>query len=399
MDTFSLAFGVASLFISLLAGNLNAAFIPSYTSLRTQCNGATARALFQSLLWRLALALGFLALTLALTCPIWLHWIAPRWAPLDLARLRHLLFLFLAWVPFGGITMLSAAALQGEERFAVPALLPALTSLTIIGALALSAGHSAFPIGWGIFVGTILEVMILVRILRWYSPRREPMNIPSLSKAISSVGHQYLPTVAAGILINTTPLVDMAIAGWLPPGTVAILAYANKVPSVVISLSAGALGTTLLPVLSRMVAERQWKAIHRLVGQASLLACVAGVSGALILGFCSPWIVRLLFMRGAFHPDRVPTVSNVQVFYLLQLPFALGSTIMVRLISALQGNHILFWGTLISASLNLGLDLLFLPFLGTQGIALSTVCVAASAWVFLSFWALRLLRTRERMVQ
>jgi putative peptidoglycan lipid II flippase len=68
----------------------------------------------------------------------------------------------------------------------------------------------------------------------------------------------------------------------------------------------------------------------------------------------------------------------------------------VRLISALQGNHLLLWGTIISAMLNVGLDLLFLPRLGARGIALSTTCVAAVACAFLSFWALRLLRSRER---
>ena len=396
MDTFSLAFGFASLLVSLFAGNLNAAFIPSYARLGASCNHSTARALYQILRRRLGLALGLLSLGLAATSVLWVPWLTPRWSVADQTHLRHLLFLLLAWVPLAGAALLSAAALQGEERFTAPALLPALSSLAILGTLALSTTRSAFPLGWGVLIGASAEMLALAWVLRRYAPPREAVGSTALREALPTVGRQYLPTLAAGLLINTTPLVDYAIAGWLPPGAIATLAYASKVPAVALTLSAGALGTTLLPALSRMAGEEQWAAIRRLVLQASLLAFGAGTLGALLLGACSPRIVHLLFQRGAFGAEQVPEVSGVQVLYLLQLPFALGSTVMVRLISALQGNHLLLWGTIISAMLNVGLDLLFLPRLGARGISLSTTCVAAVACAFLSFWALRLLRSRER---
>ena len=396
MDAFALAFGFACFLSNLLANNLNSAFIPSYARIAIQCNRSTARGLHGRVLWRLALALFGITLLIGLNLNGVVHWLAPRWSNSELVRLHAILRVLLLWVPISGLGFLSAATLQGEERFMVPIFVTAISPLAILALLAFSGSASALPLAWGLLLGGTAEGLTLAWVLRMTAPPPSSVDTHAISAALPVVWSQYLPALAAGILINTTPLVDMAIAGRLPPGAVATLAYANKIPAVAISLSAGALGTTLLPTLSRMAKEQAFAGIRRLIYQASALAMVAGALAALVFGLVSPWLVRLLFQRGAFHAAQTGAVASVQILYLLQLPFTLGGIVMVRLISALQGNRILLWGTVLTASLNLGLDLLFLPCLGARGIALSSACVALPTWLFLAFHALRLLRNRER---
>ena len=396
MDTFTLAFGFAGCLLTLVADNLKAALIPAYTGLMVRSNGATSRSLFRRLFGRLALALCALALAFSLILGLVAHGLAPTWSAVDLGALRATLRVLLLWVPIYGVTCLFAAALQAEERFLAALGVTAVSPLAILALLACNRSVSGMSLAWSVVLGGAGECLLLAWVLRATAPAALPVDDHAVARALPRVWSQYLPTLAAGVLINTAPLVDMIIAGRLPQGAVAALAYGNKVPAVVMTLSAGALGTTMLPALSRMASGGDFQGIRRLVYRASALAMASGTFAALVLGAASPWIIQLLFRHGAFQPAQVRPVAWIQALYLLQLPLYMAAIIMVRLISALQGNQILFWGTLLSGSLNLGLDLLFLPHLGAKGIALASACVTLPTWLYLSVAATRLLRRRER---
>ena len=396
MDTFTLAFGFASFLVSLLAGNLKAAFIPAYTGMAVQCNGATTRSLYGRIRWRLALALSAVALAIGLNLGRVAHGLAPKWSAADLLHLGASLRILLLWVPIYGMTFLSAAALQAEERFMAALWVTAISPLAILAVVTCASPVHAGTLAWGVVLGGTVEGLLLAWVLRATPPPPLPVDDEAISRTLPRVWSQYLPTLAAGILINTTPLVDLVIAGRLPQGAVSALAYGNKLPAVAMALSAGALGTTLLPALSRMAGERDFAGIRLLVRGASALAMAAGALAVLVLGAGSPLIVKVLFQRGAFQAAQVGPVAWIQCLYLLQLPFHLAGIVMVHLICALQGNPVLVWGTLLTASLNLGLDLLFLPYLGAKGIALASACATVPTWLFLSLAAFRLLRRRER---
>ena len=64
-------------------------------------------------------------------------------------------------------------------------------------------------------------------------------------------------------------------------------------------------------------------------------------------------------------------------------------------IQALKRNQILMWGTLISVSLNITLNYLFMKVMGLPGIALSTSVVYAVAFCYLGFMLKRLIRKHE----
>jgi len=69
--------------------------------------------------------------------------------------------------------------------------------------------------------------------------------------------------------------------------------------------------------------------------------------------------------------------------YVLQVPFYTLGILFVRLISSIQANYILMWGTVISFILNITLDYLLMRILGVAGIALSTTLVYMTSCVFL----------------
>jgi putative peptidoglycan lipid II flippase len=110
------------------------------------------------------------------------------------------------------------------------------------------------------------------------------------------------------------------------------------------------------------------------------------------LVYFSEPLVRLFFERGAFTSGDTYLVSQVQVLFLLQVPFYFLSILIVRLISSLQANHILLWGAVISLPLSVILNYLFMQWLGVAGIALSTSMVYFVSFCYLLYMLLGLLK-------
>ena len=100
--------------------------------------------------------------------------------------------------------------------------------------------------------------------------------------------------------------------------------------------------------------------------------------------FFSDLIVETLFERGAFGSEDTKQVSQIQMFYALQIPFYILGILAVRLISSLKSNYILMYGAAISLPLNIALNYVFMQWFGVSGIALSTACVYLVSFIFLT---------------
>lgn len=395
MDIYTLAFSVASFPLGLLAGNLREAFIPVYVGLRSQGKFGEAWSLHHAVNRRLLAAMTLLGLVIALTVPYWSALMVPSWSLADRARFHWVLRVLLVTLPQGGTVMFIGSVLQGQNRFTVPALTPVLPTLAVIlGLLALPHSWGAFQLSAGLILGGVLELGVLLWILRRIDPDPGEADTELCTESLRIVGRLYLPAIGAGLFMATTPLVDMVIAAWLPPGAVSTLAYANKIPAVVILFS-GALGTTISPTFSHLAGLGEWTQLRAKATQAFVMILGATLLITPVLCLASPLLVKLLFHRGSFGMDQVRIVSSVQTIYFLQIPLFVPAILSVRLLHAMRQQRIIMYGTILSAGLNLGLDLAFLPILGVRGIALSTVFVYLAAIIFLTACAHVQLKARE----
>ncbi|NJM45608.1 MAG: hypothetical protein HC860_05050 [Alkalinema sp. RU_4_3] len=81
-------------------------------------------------------------------------------------------------------------------------------------------------------------------------------------------------------------------------------------------------------------------------------------------------------------------MAQVQAAFALQIPFHLCGIITVRLLSAAKANQVMLYSALISLTVNVVLNLLFMRWWGVAGIALSTSCVYIVSACFL-WWSWR----------
>jgi putative peptidoglycan lipid II flippase len=173
------------------------------------------------------------------------------------------------------------------------------------------------------------------------------------------------------------------MAAMLSSGSVAAVNYGYRVISFPISLATTALGAAVIPYFSKMVAHQDWGKIRHTLQRYLLLSFVCSIpmTGFIIL-FSTP-IVQLMFQRGSFTENDTGLVSQIQALFALQIPFVVGSILLVRLISSLQKNRVLMWGALLNLLSNVILNFLLMKKLGVAGIALSTSCVMMISFCFL----------------
>jgi putative peptidoglycan lipid II flippase len=392
IDAFLIAFLIPSFLINVVANSLNAALIPTYIQVREQQGpGAAGRLLAGSMV----VSLGVLSLVMVMVAglaPFYLPKLAPGFGPEKLQLTLQLLRVMVPLIAISGLSVLWGAVLNAGERFALVALAPSLTSITIVGLLLAWPRLQGFALALGLLVGAVLELGLI----GWSLGRRRLAVLPrwtGWSPELRQVVGQFLPVMAGACVFSSSELIDQSMASHLPAGSVAALGYGNKMISLPMTLLSTAIGTAVMPYFAQLVAQGRWGEIRQLLWRMlpwMFLTC-SGLAAGLAI-FAVP-IVRLLFEHGAFGPEDTILVARVQAGFALQIPFHICAIVIVRLLSAMKENQVVFYGSFISITLNFLMNLLFMHWFGVSGIALSTSCVYIMSAIYL-LWSWRRISQR-----
>ena len=396
LDAFLIALMIPSLLIAIIAGSFNSALIPTYIKVRDLEGKAVAQKLFAgATVWSLGLLIITTVVILA-TSPLYLPSITGGFAPAKLALTYRLLWLISPMILLTGVSTIWGAILNAGERFALVALAPILTSAVTIVLLLVNPTWGVFNLGMGMIVGQLLEMVVVGSALR----RQGISLMPSwhgFDANLKEVAGQYAPMIAGAFLMCSTGLVDQSMAAMLPSGSVAALAYGNRIIALPIVIATTALSTAVIPYFSKMVALNDWKGLRRsLKSYLGLIFAVTIPFAGLIIIF-SEQIVRLLLQRGSFNAENTHLVAQIQACFALEIPFYIGCILVVRLLSSMRNNTIIMWGSACNLIINISLNYLLMQWFGIVGIALSTSFVYLFSFVFLLFFLIKDLRAVEQI--
>jgi putative peptidoglycan lipid II flippase len=399
MDAFLVAALIPTLLVNLVAESMNQALVPTLIRVREREGRESAERLFASCTLWLCLLLATASVLILLTSHAFFPLLAAEFPPAKLALSRQLFYALVPIVLMTGIATHCTAVLNSFERFVLPALAPVVISLSIIvGALGFGARFGIVAMVWATLFGSLAHVVLVVGMmarhgyrfrLRWYG----------MTEPVREVGRQYGPVLLSGVVSSGGLLVDQAMAAMLVSGSVAALAYANRFVSVVLTLFAGAISTAIIPYFSQMVAHSDWRGCRASVHYWLRRTALVSVPVALMLIAGARPLVRIFFEHGAFHAADTEVVTRVLRMYALQIPFYIVSRVDYRLLVALRRTDLIFWCGTINLALDVLLNLLFMRWLGVAGIALATSVWTLSTFLFLRFWAHRLLALAEKRMQ
>ena len=392
-DAFFVAFKLPNFFRRLFAeGAFNAAFVPLFSDLLTkQGLAAAARFAEQALSVLLAVLLLFVT-AMQIGMPWVMHALAPGFADdpakFDLAVLfTQLTFPYLLFI---SLVSLLGGLLNSLQRFAAMAATPILLNVCLIAALTLAAPHMATPghaLAWGVAVAGMAQFLWLV-----FACRRAGialrLPLPRLTPKVRELLRLMLPAALGAGVVQVNLVIDVILASLLPEGSVSYLFYADRINQLPVGVVGVAVGTALLPLLSRQVAAADEGAARHSLNRAielSLLLAVPAMAALIAIG---PEVTATLFERGAFGETQSRATALALAAYTVGLP----AYVLVKVLGpgyfARRDTRTPVAIAAVAMTVNVVLNLILMQFLLHAGLALAT---AISAWlnVGLLAWGLR----------
>src|SRR3974377_879227 len=324
-DAFFVAQRLPNLFRSLFAeGAFSAAFVPLFAGTMAEHGKEPARIFAEdTLAVLLAALLGFVLLG-EIFMPAVLDLIAPgfRQQPdkfelaVDLARITFPYLLFIALVALQG------GVLNSVERFAAAPPTPILVYLFLIAALLLMRQFNwrdGRALAWAVIAAGFAQFLWL-----FFACARAGfalcLPMPRLTQGGGRPPAVMAPgTIGAGVT-QLNLLLSTDLASLLPSGSVSYLYYADRLNQLPLGVVGIAVGTAILPSLSRQVRLGDLRGAGATQNRGIELALLLTPHGATALAVLATPILSVLFERGAFGPSDTTATAAALEAYAAGLP-------------------------------------------------------------------------------
>ena len=319
-DAFFVAFRLPNLLRRLFAeGAFSQAFVPILAEYKNKREAEETRRLADHVATLLFLALLAVTLLGILLAPAIVYVSAPGFAEtpakfeLTVAMLRVTFpyILFISLVSFAG------GILNTWSRFAVPAFTPVLLNLSFIGMALFAAPYFDPPVlalAWAVFLGGVLQLALQLPFLAKIGmlPR---FSVSLQDEGVRRILKLMLPALFGVSVSQISLLINTIFASFLPTGSVSWLYYADRLMEFPSGLLGAALGTILLPSLSRSHAENDHREFSALLDWGLRLTFLLTLPAALALALLAVPLLATLFNYGAFQADDVLRTREALVAY------------------------------------------------------------------------------------
>jgi putative peptidoglycan lipid II flippase len=386
-DAFFIALRIPNHFRALFAeGAFNASFVPTYAG-TLEAKGAEAAMGFAA---RVLGALVAVQVVILLAAEIWtrglLELITPGFAGAgELGDLTVLLTrITFPYLLFVTLVTVYGAVLNAHHRYAAAAGAPVLFNFAIIGcvgATLLVPGRTPHlaptAASIGVALAGVAELILLVWAMRPAGLSLKPAR-PRLDEEVTTFLKRLGPATIGSGASQIAMFVDTILAAALPVGAVSAMYYADRLYQLPIGVIAIAIGTVLLPELSRRFAAKDETGARRAQRRAVFWSIVLTAPFVVAFLVIPDWLVKIAFARGAFDAAAVARAGMTLQAY------AVGLLAIVLLRSVVPGFHargdtrtpmwVAFAGIAVNVALKFGLTG---PF-DVAGLALAT---SAGAWV------------------
>jgi putative peptidoglycan lipid II flippase len=382
-DAFFVALKLPNLFRRLFGeGAFNSAFVPAFAGALVKDGRAAAQDLAERMGTLLGLWLGLLTVVGFVFMPQVIGALAPGFVsnPDKFALAVDLTRITFGYLPLICLTALVSGVLNALDRFAAAAAAPVFFNLLLMSALVGLSPYVATPghaLAWGVLASGFVQLGLV-----WWAAQRAGMALgfrkPALTPPVVQVLRRMVPGVFGAGITQINLAVDVIIASLLPSGAVSYLYYADRVAQLPLGVVGAALGTALLPLLSRQLRSGQRLSAHRSLNRGVELALLLTLPAAAGLAAAAGPIIAALFQRGAFGEAAAAASAAALMAYAFGLPAFVLVKVFAPGFFARGDTATPVKVGLFTVALNLGLNLLFMGPLGHMGVALATSC---AAWV------------------
>ncbi len=395
-DAFQVAFRIPNLLRRLFAeGAFSQAFVPTLARVRAVEGDEATQRLIDAVATVLFCALVLTCVAGVVAAPLVVWLMASGLARFDDAVvMTRIMFPYIAFI---SLVSLSAGVLNTWKRFAVPAATPVLLNVSMIAAVVLfgpvfeRAGiQRIYALAAGVVLGGVLQLAVQVpALLRIGHLPHIGLGLRALGAAwrhpgMRTVLRQMAPALLGVSVAQLSILINTQIASHQGVGAVSWLFYADRLMEFPTALLGVALGAVLIPQLSAAQARQDVAAYSGMLDWGLRVALVLTLPCAAALLVFPEALIATLFQHGAFDARDVAKTAVALRAYGVGLVGIIGVKILAPGFYARQDLRTPVTIAVIVLVLTQAMNVLFVPFLGHAGLALSVGLGATinAVWLF-----------------
>lgn len=389
-DAFLLAFQLPNIFRRLFAeGAFSAAFVPMFSKRLHGSGGQHSAEEFSSEVVSVFLPLLIVfAILFELAMPgiIWVMASEYRQTPGKFELTVSLARITFPYIILISLVSLLTGILNSMSRFAPGASFPIFLNLILIAALiagdSLRGGSGddlvvAYAVAIGVALAGVVQLLWL-----WFWVKRAGVKLrfhrPRLTAEVKELGLITLPAVFGAGVYQVNQLVQLFFVTRLPGGSLAYLNYADRLNQLPLGIIGIALGTAILPSLSRHIGSGDKAGADRVQSNAIELAMLLTLPAAAALAICAWPFVTAVFLGGRFDLRDAAITANVLAALVLGLP----AYVLIRVLTpgffARKDTRTPVYAAIVALAAFTGFNLLFVERFGIVGLAAAT---AVGAWL------------------
>jgi putative peptidoglycan lipid II flippase len=379
-DAFYVAFRLPNTFRRLFGeGAFSAGFVPLYSQ-RLQSGGEAEAKLFSEEVLAVFLP------TLILFTVIFIAFMKPFiWAITGWHGEQLVFGTFLTRITFPYLLLISLVSLfsgilNSIARFTAAAFAPALLNLAMLSALLIfrQGGEvTAIAVAAGVTIGGVLQLGLLIAsckragiVLRLRRPRLTP-GVRQFIRVVVPA------TLGAGVY-QVSVFIDTFFLTRIGTGAVSWFNYADRLNQLPLGVIGAAIGTAILPQVSRHVDIGETDKAARVQGQAAELAMLLCLPAALALAVTALPLVSAIFEAGRFNARDAHYTALTLSIIALGLPAYVLVKVLTPGFYARRDTATPVKTALVVLVVNVILNFALIPSFGIGGLA---AAVALSSWL------------------
>ena len=384
-EAFLVAFSLPNMFRRFFAeGAFNMAFVPMFS--KKLEGGEDAAGFARDAFNGLATVLIVFSVIGTVAMP-WLVWLMASGFVGDERFELAVLFgrISFVYILFISLVALLSGVLNAFGRFTEASFVPVLMNLMFIAAM-LIADRAGWDMGLTL-AWTVPLTGIAQLAFTWVSAHRAGFRfapgLPRLTPDLRRLAVIAAPAVLAGGVVQVNLLVGRQVASFTE-GAVAWLSYADRLYQLPLGVVAIAVGTVLLPDLSRRLRAGDAEGGRASFNRGTEFALFLTIPAAVALVVIALPLCTVLYQRGAFGPDDAAATALALAIYGAGLPAFVLHKVFQPLYYAREDTRSPFrfavWSMIVNAAIAVGL----LPVIGFSAAALATTL---SGWIMvLQLW-------------
>ena len=322
-DAFFVAFRLPNTFRRLFGeGAFSAGFVPLYSQRLHGTEGQEgARHFSEEVLAVFLPTLVLFTLAFEIIMPLFVAAIS-GYAGEKLALATFLTSITFPYLILISLVSLFSGILNSLAKFTAAAFAPALLNVAMLCALVFvrdGGAISATALAIAVTIGGVMQIGLL-----WWAAKRAGITLqlrrPRLTPGVRQFGRVVIPATLGAGVYQISAFIDTFFLARIGTGSLSWFNYADRLNQLPLGVIGAALGTAILPQVSRHVGAGDPRQAAAVQSQAAELAMLLCLPAALALFVAAGPLIGALFQGGHFTANDASVTAIVLSLIVLGLP-------------------------------------------------------------------------------